>query len=97
TRQGFRQRGRAVPRTFEVGRRLVGFEVTPALEGTPRTGLDRHHLGFKNEMALADTLLVDVGTHTDQTLATKYFPTNDPIKRTPVDQFGGAFWHHACP
>src|SRR5215510_9554813 len=46
-------------------------------------------------MALADTALVDIGTHRDEPLPAGHLAADHPVERAAVDEFLGALGDHA--
>ena len=49
----------------EIGRRILGIEIAPALERALGPRLDRDHLGIEHQPAAADARLVDEGPDVD--------------------------------
>src|SRR5262249_12105781 len=54
---------------FQIGRRVLHFEVAPTLERAPWPRLDRHNLGLEHELAAADAAFLDLGAHGDERLS----------------------------
>ena len=79
----------------EVVGRILVLEVTPALEGPVRPRADRHDPRIEDEMATADPLPVNEGSHGEEALAAGELAANHPIERAAFHEFGMALGRHA--
>src|SRR3979411_2199587 len=81
-------------RTVEVGRRVLGLQIAPALEGAERARLHQMNLAIHYQPAAPAAVLVGERADREQPLAAEDFALDDPEQRAAVGEFIGALRHH---
>src|SRR5262249_15508220 len=70
-------------------------KVSPALKCPEWTGLNQRDFTIKDEPASTNAIAVDKRPYVEEPLAAHDLASNDPIKRTAIEQFLSTLWGHA--
>src|SRR5690606_16391991 len=79
----------------QICRRILGFQITPALEGPPRLPLRAHQLRIEYEPAARNPVRVRERSDLEKTLAALDRAPDHPVERSAGDEFISPLGDHA--
>ena len=79
----------------DVGRRVLGGKIAPALKRTHRTGRHRHNLAVEPQFAAADSIRIHERLDALDALPRLDLPSDDPVERAAGEDFFHPLRDHA--